>query len=318
MNPLDLLLWCAILVVSLGVLVKGSDWFTSAAERIGLALGMPAFMVGVTIVAVGTSLPEMISSVLAVIRDASEIVAGNVVGSNIANLLLVLALAAIVDGHIRMKFELVNVDLPFLMGSTCFLALVLWDGSVGRFEGIMCLAGLGIYLWYALRGRPPLEATSPGTPRTEGRVRWVRTSLILVGSAGLIYVGADFTVKSVIEIADIIGIGPELIAASAIALGTSLPEVAVTITAARRGQSEIAVGNVLGSNIFNAFAVVGVSALVGPLTVPQSIVGFALPVLAVATVLAFVMIMEKEITKWEGWLLILFYIYFIGALFGVM
>ena len=318
MNPLDLLLWCAVLVVSLAVLIKGSDWFTSAAERIGLALGMPAFMVGVTIVAVGTSLPELISSVLAVIRDASEIVAGNVVGSNIANLLLVLALAAIVDGHIRMKFELVNVDLPFLMGSTCFLALILWDGSVGRFEGVMCLVGLGIYLWYALRGRPPVGAPAPGVPRTEGRVRWARTSLILVASAGLIYVGADYTVKSVIEIAGMIGIGPEIIAASAIALGTSLPEVAVTITAARRGQSEIAVGNVLGSNIFNAFAVVGVSALVGPLVVPQSILGFALPVLAVATVLAFVMIMEKEITKWEGWLLILFYIYFIGALFGVM
>lgn len=306
-----------MLVVSLTALIKASDWFTAAAERVGLALGMPPFLVGVTIVALGTSLPELTSSVLAVVAGASEIVSGNVVGSNIANLLLVLGLAAVIDGHIRVKFELVNVDLPFLAGSAFLLALVLWDGRVGVFEAALSLAGLAIYLWYAVRGRRTVEESEEDPPRRRPRPAWIRSSLILVGSAALIYLGAEYTVMSAVEIAGHVGIGPELIAATVIALGTSLPEVAVTLTAARRGQTELAVGNVLGSNIFNSFAVIGVSGLVGPLFVPDSIIDFALPVMLIATILAFFMIMEKEMTKWEGWLLLLFYVYFIGTVLGV-
>jgi cation:H+ antiporter len=313
-----LLLWSLMLVVSLAILTKASDWFTAAAERVGLALGMPAFMVGATIVALGTSLPELVAAVLAVLRGASEIVAGNVVGSNIANLLLVLGLAAVFHGHLRVRFELVNVDLPFLAGSAFFLALVLWDGWVGRAEATLCLAGLAIYLWYALQGRPQVASAPAEEAAQASRLAWVRTCMVLVASAGLIYLGAEFTVRAVVEIAHVAGIGAEVVAASALALGTSLPEVAVTIAAARRGRPEIAVGNVLGSNVFNSFAVVGVSSFVGPLVVPDSIVDFALPVMVIATVLAFFVIMEKEMTKWEGWLMILFYVYFIGALFNVM
>jgi len=306
-----------VLVVSLAALTKASDWFTAAAERLGLALGVPPFLVGMTIVAVGTSLPELSSSVLAVVEGASEIVAGNVVGSNIANLLLVLGLAAIVDGHIRVKFELVNVDLPFLAGSAFFLALVLWDGRVGPLEALMSLAGLGIYLWYAVCGRRPVE-TEAAPDLDPPPPAWLRTGLILAGSAGLIYFGADYTVLAAVAIAQRIGMGPELIAATVIAFGTSLPELAVTLTAARRGRTELAVGNVLGSNIFNSFAVIGVSGLVGTLAVPESITDFALPVMVIATLLSFFMIMEKEMTKWEGWLLLLFYVYFIGSLLNLM
>ena len=307
-----------MLIVSLAALIKASDWFTAAAERVGLALGMPAFVVGMTIVAVGTSLPELVASILAVLRGASEYVAGNVVGSNIANLLLVLGLAAIVDGHLRVRFELVHVDLPFLAGSAFFLALVLWDGQVGRIEALLCLTGLAIYGWYVLSAKPSVLTEPVSEEEQAPRPAWPRTGLVLLGSAGLIYVGADYTVRSVVEIAQLVGIGAELIAASAVALGTSLPEVAVTVAAARRGQPEMAVGNVLGSNVLNSFAVVGISGLFGRLTVPDSLLDFAVPVMLIATILAFFMIMEKEMTKWEGWLMILFYVYFIGALFNVM
>jgi cation:H+ antiporter len=279
---------------------------------------MPAFVVGMTIVAVGTSLPELVASILAVLRGASEYVAGNVVGSNIANLLLVLGLAAIVDGHLRVRFELVHVDLPFLAGSAFFLALVLWDGQVGRIEALLCLTGLAIYGWYVLSAKPSVLTEPVSEAEQAPRPAWPRTGLVLLGSAGLIYVGADYTVRSVVEIAQLVGIGAELIAASAVALGTSLPEVAVTVAAARRGQPEMAVGNVLGSNVLNSFAVVGISGLFGRLTVPDSLLDFAVPVMLIATILAFFMIMEKEMTKWEGWLMILFYVYFIGALFNVM
>jgi cation:H+ antiporter len=314
-----LLVWSGVLLVSLAVLLKASDWFTTAAERIGYGFGLPGFLVGVTIVAVGTSLPELVSSVLAVLRGASEIVAGNVVGSNVTNLLLILGLAAVLGGHFRVRYELINVDLPFLAGSAFFLALVLWSGEVSRAEGALCLCGFGLYLWYALARRPP-PAGEPDARELEiaRHPRWLRSSLILVAGTGLIYLGADWTVRAVVEMSGLLGVGAEVIAASAVALGTSLPEVAVTIAATRRGQPELAVGNVLGSNVFNAFAVTGASALIGPLAVPDSLLAFALPLMVIATLLGFFMIMEKEMTKWEGWLSLLFYVFFLGTLFNLL
>jgi cation:H+ antiporter len=314
-----LLIWSAVLLASLGGLLKASDWFTAAAERIGLALGLPSFLVGVTIVAFGTSLPELISSVLAVLRGASEIVAGNVVGSNVTNLLLILGLAAVIGGHLRVRYELVSVDLPFLAGSAFFLALVLWNGTVSRLEGALCLAGMGLYIWYAMASKAPIDAELQAREAAIAREpRWLRSTVILLGSGGLIYLSADYTVEAVVRVSTLLGVSAAVIAASAVALGTSLPEVAVTITAARRGQPELAIGNVLGSNVFNAFGVVGVSALVGPLAVPSTILEFALPFMVVASLLAFFMIMEKEMTKWEGWLAILFYAYFLGVLFNIV
>ena len=280
---------------------------------------MPHFLVGVTIVSIGTSMPELVASVLAVLRGSSEIVAGNVVGSNVTNLLLVLGLAAIIGGRLRIEYDLVKVDLPFLVGSAFFLALVLWSGGVSRSEGVLSLCGLGLYVWYALTGKAPIERELDGRESAiAAEPRWLRSTLVLIGAAGLIYLGADWTVEAVVRISGLVGIGAEVIAASAVALGTSLPEVAVTVAAARRGRPEVAVGNVLGSNVFNAFAVVGASALVGPLVVPQSILNFGLPVMIIATLLAFFMIMEKEMTKWEGWLSLLFYVFFLGTLFNLL
>lgn len=313
-----LLLWSLVLMVSLAGLIKGSDWFTRIAQRIGLALGMPAFLVGVTIVAVGTSLPELVSSIVAVAKGASEVVAGNVVGSNIANLLLILGLAGVVSGGFRIGYDIVGVDLPFLAGSTFLLVLVLWDGEVGRLEAILCLAGLAIYTGYALSSGHPQRGAEVSPAEERSRPRWAAWGLALLASAALIYVGARYTVEALIELSVMLGLGREVIAASAVALGTSLPEVAVTVAAARRGQPELAVGNVLGSNVFNAFAVIGVSGLIGPLVVPASLLGFAVPVLVAATVLTVLMIMENELTRWEAWLLLLIYVHFLGALLQLL
>ena len=190
---------------------------------------------------------------------------------------------------------------------------------MSRSEGVLSLCGLGLYVWYALTGKAPIERELDGRESAiAAEPRWLRSTLVLIGAAGLIYLGADWTVEAVVRISGLVGIGAEVIAASAVALGTSLPEVAVTVAAARRGRPELAIGNVLGSNVFNAFAVIGASALVGPLAVPPSIVNFGLPVMIIATLLAFFMIMEKEMTKWEGWLSLLFYVYFLGALFDLL
>lgn len=126
---IDVLLWSIIFIISLAVLIKSSDYFTHAAEKIGLYFGMPAFVVGVTIVAVGTSFPELISSIYAVLTNNSEIVIGNVVGSNITNILLVLGLAAIIGGKLNTRYEVLHVDLPIVVGSAFLLGLMIWDGN---------------------------------------------------------------------------------------------------------------------------------------------------------------------------------------------
>lgn len=308
--------WVLVLLAGLALLVKAADWFTGAAERIGLAFGLPPFLVGVTIVAFGTSLPELVSSVLAVLRGASEIVAGNVVGSNIANLLLVMGLAAVLGKGLQVKHNLLRVDLPFLAGSAFFLAMVLWDGGVSRVEALFCLFGLILYIHYALYdGR---GAGGAQEVRRAERGSLAKPALVLAGAGALVYLAAEAVVASVIALAALLGFGTEVIAATAVALGTSLPEVSVTVAAARTARSEMAVGNLLGSNVFNAFAVVGISALVGPLTVPADITSFALPLMVVVTVLIFFIMLAREMTTWVGWLMMMLYAYFIATLFELV
>jgi len=306
--------WLVVLAGGIAILVKASDVFTDSAETFGVALRLPHFIVGVTIIAFGTSLPELVSSVLAVLRGASEIAAGNVVGSNIANLLLILGLAAVIDRHLRIRHKVALVDLPFLLGATFLLALILWSGSVSRIEALLLLAALAIYLHHVLTQ----QRDAPGSAAAGSADGLLRPGVLLPVSGFFIYLGAEGTVIGVIGVAAEAGIGEEVIASSAVAFGTSLPEVSVTIAAARRGNVEMAVGNVIGSNILNALAVTGVAAMVGPVIVPAPLIAFGLPVMLVATLLAYLMIMKQEITRWEGLLLLLFYIYFIGELFGLI
>ena len=317
---LPLLTWGIIFAISLIILIKASDYFTDSAEKIGLYFGLPAFIVGVTIVAIGTSLPELISSIFAVLGNSSEMVIGNVVGSNIANIFLVLGVAAIIGKKIKIDFELVRVDLPMLMGSALLLALTIYDGIFTLPEAIFCLGGAILYLWYTINvGKKDKNIKKEMKGELIQRKKMeTKTLIILLVSAFFIYIGAKYTVESVINLSEILGIGKEIIAISAVALGTSLPELMVTITAAKKGKPEMAVGNVLGSNIFNTFAVMGIPALIGTLIIPQSIISFGLPMMLAATLLYYFITQDKEITKWEGWLLLIFYVFFIGKTFGLV
>jgi len=315
------LIWIIVFVVSLFVLIKASDYFTHSAEKIGLFFGIPVFIVGATIVAVGTSLPELISSIFAVLRDSSEIVVGNVVGSNIANIFLVLGIAAIVGQRMKLTYELVHVDLPLLIGSAFLLAVTIWDGIFSFPEALLCLGGIILYLLYTINTRKKYEnieiRKETKQEVKQGRKLDWKTLVILAVSAFFIYLGAKYTVESVIKLSEILNIGKELIAISAVALGTSLPELMVTIAAAKKGKPEMAVGNVLGSNIFNALAVMGIPALIGTLIIPHNILTFGLPMMLIATLLYFFITHDKEVTKWEGWLLVIFYVFFIGKLFSL-
>lgn len=330
-SMMTLLIWIAVFLVSLIVLSKSADYFTESAEKIGLHLKMPLFFVGVTIVAIGTSLPELASSIVAVMSGASEIVSGNVIGSNITNIFLVLGFAAVFCKRMKIGYELIHVDLPILVGSAFLFAASVWDGVFSFGEGILFLGGLVLYIVYtaySLKEKEDTEIKKEMKDEVEKELKdkgsnsrkklgW-KHPLILLITAVLIYFSAKYTVESIIKLSGLLNLGTEIIAVSAVALGTSLPELVVSISAARKGKPEIAVGNVLGSNIFNTFAVMGIPALLGPLVVPDSILFFSLPLMVIATVLYYFITEDNKITKWEGWLLLIFYVFFIAKLFNII
>jgi cation:H+ antiporter len=316
MTPL--IIWGVIFIISLLVLLKAAQYFTQSAERIGLFLGIPPFIVGVTIVSIGTSLPELISSIIAVLKGSSEIVVGNAIGSNITNIFLVLGVVAIAGKKLEITYELIHVDLPLFVGSAFLLAGTLWDGFITLSEALLLLGGYVLYFHFALNVEKGHTHDYEIEKETEalGRRLDRKTIVIFILSAFFIYIGARYTVESIIKLSDVLEIGKEIIAASAVALGTSLPELIVSATAAKGGKPELAIGNVLGSNIFNAFAVVGFSAFFGTLIIPTSILTFALPLMLIATLLYVFITQDKQITQWEGGLLVIFYIFYIGKLFN--
>ncbi|MEM7101604.1 MAG: calcium/sodium antiporter [Bacteroidota bacterium] len=295
--------WLLIFVVALGVLIKASDWFVDAAEKIGLYLGVPAFIVGVTIVAAGTSLPELASSIVAVFDNSSEFVVGNVVGSNITNIFLVLAVAAMISRTIRISYNLMNIDTPMLVGSAFMLYFFLLDGTFHFGEALLCFLGLILFLTYTIR-------TGKNEDRVKGEKVTTRVYLRLAASVVLIYFGAEYTVLSVSKMSEILEIGKDVVALSLVAFGTSVPELMVTVVAARKGNPEIAVGNVLGSNIFNTFAVMGIPSFFGTLTITEEVSNFSLPLMMIATIMFMVVTMNKKVSFWEGCILLIFYLYY--------
>ncbi len=319
---LELFIWITVFVFSLYVLSKSSDYFSDSAERVGLFLGFSPFIVGVTIVALGTSFPELISSILAVLRNSSEIVIGNVIGSNVTNIFLVLGIAVIVGKRMKIARELINVDLPLFASSAFLLILMIWDGEFTFFEGIISLLAFAVYLFYMIKtgkkhtAYKEVKKEELQIKRKEKKLN-SRTIFVLIISLIIVFISASFTIESILKLSAILNIGKEIIAASAVALGTSLPELMVSISAARRGKSEIAVGNILGSNIFNCLIVMGIPALLGTLIIPQSIIFFGIPVLLAATFLYFFATQDKQITRWEGWMLIVFYVFYLGKLFNL-
>lgn len=310
----NLIIWLIIFILSLFVLIKASDFFTDAAEKIGISLGISPFLIGVTIVSVGTSLPELISSITAVYQNSSEIVFGNVMGSNIANIFLIIGTASLISSPLKILYELIHVDLPLFVGSAFLLGLTVLDSNFSINEAIICILGYVVYVFYTISsGKEEQQSETIDTSQKSFPVKQI---VIVIVSALFVFFGATYTIKSVTKISEILEIGKELIALSAVALGTSLPELIVTISAARKGNPEIAVGNVLGSNIFNSLIVMGIPRLTGKLEIPDDVLGSGLLVLLVGTILFFFVTQDKQVTRWEGLIFFIFYGWFIGNIFG--
>lgn len=317
-------IWLGILIGALFVLVKSAQYMNRAAERIGLALGIAPFIVGVLLLAVGTSLPELITSILASLKGSPTIILGNVIGSNVTNLLLVLGLTAVFSrGPIRIVSSIIATDLTFLLASALLFTLCLSDHTLQLFEAIALVIIFVIYLIYVVRQdqaiHPEDELDKPVKPKAARPPLKIKYFVIFITSGAGLYFGADYAVEAVIKLSDEFQIAHAAIATTAIALGTSLPELMVNISAIRRGHGEMALGNVLGSCIFNLLLVAGVSGMLGPISGTRDFLWQTLPYMLAATFLCFFLSRNRNINRSEGFILLIAYVLFVReVLLGVV
>lgn len=310
------------LAAALAVLLLSARFFTGAAENVGLALGMSPFAVGVFIVALGTSLPELVSSIIAVSQGTSEVVSGNVLGANTANLLFILGVVAASSPRgIRLGDEqYIAIDLNFMVGSAVLLTMSMLDGAVGRLEaGVLLLAYLAYMGYVMTEGRSAgadADFSEAVGENAKGRVR-ARDLLILVGTGVGIFLSANVTLDALVTLAARMGVSPAIASLTILSLGTTLPELAVSVSAARAGRAEMAVGNILGSCIFNALGVVGVAALVGRVDVPADLLRLPLPFFVASAALFYLLTQDKRVSRWEGTLFALLYLLLLAELGGV-
>lgn len=304
-----------IFVLSLAALLYAARLFTKAAELIGGWMGLPSFVIGIFIVGIGTSLPELISGILAAQEGASEIVAGNVVGANISNILLVTGLAvALNKGGIQLGSTYIFIDLHFLLGSAFYFFVIAYDGEIYFQEAAIGLVVYAVYGLYQIRN----NANNGLGIRHVREDKFPFRTLFMLLLAGIgIYYGARYTVSSLQYIALAMQVPRSLVALTMLSLGTTLPELAVNITAIRQGKAEMAVGNVLGSSVFNTLMIPPLVSAIGVIQVPEHITGFALPVMGAAVVFFYFTTQDKRVSFWEGWMMVLLYILFLMKTAGV-
>lgn len=308
-------LWVISLAVAIYALVRGSGMFVTGAKQVGSALGMSSFAIGVLIVGFGTSLPEFASSVAAALSGSTEIVVANAVGSNITNILLIVGTLAVVGGGVVIKRDLLQTELPvFFIATTLFIAVV-FDGHVDRIEALLLLGTFASYVWYLFVDASKENSNRSIEESSRDKVEKKSIILIIIGVAAVL-IGAHYTVEMVVNIATELEIPVGLVSIVAIALGTSLPELFVSLQAIKDGEAELAIGNIFGSNAFNMLIVVSVPALITPLVVDQVVMDIGLKVLIAASAIFFVLGLARHVMRWEGMMMLLFFLFFIIKLMG--
>ncbi len=304
-------LYLLLLGGALSALIIGSDWFVESSEKVGIKLGISSYVVGVTIVALGTSLPELASSITAILKEESSIVTGNVIGSNITNILLVLGVVAVFQRTITFDTKVVNVDLPILSMSAFLAVFVLMDENYSPIEGALLIIAFGLFLTNTFRSQIVMPEINTKLRKEPLRLK---TLLFFILGAVFVYFGSEYTIVSISQLSLLLSVNSDFIALTILALGTSLPELVVSLQAAKRGNTGIAVGNVIGSNIFNTFGVLGISRLFGVIEIPANISEFGIYYALAVTLILVIMTRSKRITRFEGGMLLLLYLYYIVEL----
>jgi cation:H+ antiporter len=309
----------------LAALVVGADALVRGASKLALSLGLSSLVVGLTVVAFGTSAPELAVSVGAVLDGRTDIAVGNVVGSNILNVLLILGVSALIV-PLLVHTQVIRQEVPIMIGVTLLLCVLILDGGLSVFEGVLLFGLLLVYTSFVIRqsrretqaARAEFDAeVQPAAPGAWDSRLGVQIGLIVVGLV-LLVIGARGIVTAAVAFAQALGVSELVIGLTIVAIGTSLPEIAASIVAAIKGERDIAVGNIVGSNIFNILSVLGLSAIVAGgagLTISSAVLNFDMWImLAVAVACLPVFFSGREIARWEGGVFVAYYVAYVAFL----
>ncbi len=319
-----------IFVFSMIALIKGADWFLESAEKVGFAIGLSPFIVGITIVSLGTSFPELFTGIMAVVRGTPEIVVANAIGSNIANILLVVGLSALIAGRLTVSKSLIDLDLPLLAVGTTLLLVSIYpffsanysDALINRAEAIILIVGYLVYILYTAfhQSFPFTNKLKIANEVIENpKKRKLKATDFLFFILGIIFlmVGSNYLIESVVKLSNLHQIAVGVISIIAVAIGTTLPELFVSVKAARKGNSELALGNIFGSNIFNSLMVIGIPGIIGDLPLDKETFSVGIPFLVLATLLFVISGISRRIHAYEGAFYLLIYILFIVKIFNL-
>lgn len=309
-----------LLVVGIIILIKGADFLVEGSSALAKKLKVPTLVIGLTIVAFGTSMPELIVNILAVLKGSTEVAFGNIIGSNIANILLVLGVTAIIC-PIKIERSTIWKEIPFALLAVVVLFIVsnylLIDkiniSSLTKVGGLIMLCFFGIFIYYTIElARKSKKQLDNQELEIKKHSNWI-ISLMILGGLVCLYFGGKWVVDGAVFIAQQFGLSEFLISATIIAIGTSLPELMTGINAARKKDTGLAVGNSVGSNIFNIFWILGITALVAPIMIPNFI-NLDIFLLGIATFLLFLFLFigkKHELERWQGWMFVLLYVAYI-------
>lgn len=303
---MDILLQIVLLAIGFAMLMKGADWFVEGASAVADRLGIPLIVIGLTIAAMGTSLPEAAVSISAATKGSAGITIGNVVGSNIMNVLVILGLTGVIR-KVSVQKNTIRYEIPFTIVITALLAgMGLADQKINRFEGVIlwaCMILYLAYLYWLTKHGVPLE-DMPEVDKSEPV--WKMILMIVVGIVMIVW-GSDISVDAATALAKMFGMSERLIGLTIVAFGTSLPELVTSVTAAIKGKADIAVGNIVGSNIFNILFVVGTTALITPVAYSRDFLVDSLVAIGTMILLFVCVARKKELGRPAGIVMLLAY-----------
>lgn len=302
-------------IAGLVLLVVGAEALVKGASRLAAFLGISPLIIGLTIVAFGTSSPELAVSVKAALSGQAGIAVGNVVGSNIFNVLFILGIAALIVPLVVSQ-QLVRLDVPLMIGLSILLLIMSRDGIFSRMEGLLLVTGLVMYVLFLLyqsrkeSTEVKAEYEQEFGEDTRGKPHWIKNIALVVGGLVLLVLGSRWLVDGAVSFAQYMGVSEVVIGLTIVAAGTSLPEVVTSIIAAIRGERDIAVGNVVGSNIFNIMGVLGIASIVAPsgIEISAAVIRFDIPVMIAVALACLPIFFTGVIGRWEGALLLGYYV----------
>ena len=304
-----MLLDVVLIVVGVALVLFGADRLTEGASALARRMNVPEIIIGLTIVAAGTSAPELFVSLVSALKGTPDLAVGNVVGSNTMNAMLIVGCAAMV-APMTISRSTVKKDIPFSVGASVLLILLAVDSFLGRVDGIILLLGFAVFMAYTL-----MQAKTGSTDEVQAETSpvWKNIVYLVGGLLGLV-LGSNLFVDSASSVAYALDISEGVVGLTVVAGGTSLPELATSVVAARKGQSAIAIGNVIGSNVFNILLILGLTATISPMEI-EGITTIDMAVMLLSVVLVWLFSRTRyTVERWEGGLLVGLYLVYVGWL----